>query len=188
MLVKAAIQLSKAIDSLSKNRLVKYGFISFCVNINDGRIIIPENAETIVAEGTKLSWFDSPRNTAPEVSLGSPLNCLSNRFILANFIFQILFFAHPFEGIRSLVPMTTNMQLKIYAEDPVFIFDRNEYSNKPSPTLQGNTVLLWKETPTFVKEIFWRAFDKEAIEQPCCRPEEKEFYDVLKKYLAYLNK
>lgn len=188
VLVIAAIQLSKAIESLSQNGLVKYGFLSFDVNVHDGSIIISGNGETIVPEGTRIAWFDNPRDTAPEVSLGSPLNCLSNRIILAKFIFQLLFFAHPFEGIRSLAPTTTNMQIKLYAEDPVFIFDRNDHRNKPYPNLQNNAILLWKETPTFVKEIFWRAFDKEAIEQPWRRPKERDFYDELNKYLAHLDK
>lgn len=187
VIVTAAIQLCKAIESLSQNGLVKYGFTSFYVNVNDGRIIIPDNDEAIVPYGTKLSWFDNPRYTAPEVTLGAPLDCYSMRFILAKLLFQLLFLAHPFEGVRSFVPRTTNMQIKLYAEDPVFIFDRNDQCNMPDPSLQKNTILLWKRTPTFVKEIFWRAFDKEAIRQPLHRPTEKDFSDVLIRYLVYLN-
>lgn len=188
VLVKAAIHLSEAMESLSNSGLVKYGFTSFYVNVNNGEVIIPENEETLVPYGKNISWYDNPKDTAPEVALGASMDCYSNRFILANLLFQLLFLAHPFEGARSFVPMTTNMQIKLYAEDPVFIFDRNDQCNMPDPSLQKNTILLWEGTPTFVKEIFWMAFDKEAIEQPQRRPTEKDLYDVLRKYLAYLNK
>ena len=187
VLVASSICLTKAVGLLSKYGLVMYGCQSFNINIKNGKILIPMDATAVVPSGTKLAWHDSLRYTAPEVSLGAPMDLYSNRFILANFIFQLLFLSHPLEGNKSLIPRTADLQMKLYAENPVFIFDKDDESNKPDTISQRNTILLWKETPDFVKEVFWRAFDKEAIKNPCHRPTEREFLNVLKEFMSVLS-
>ena len=187
VLVAASIHLAKAVSSLSKYGLVIYGFTSFNIDISKGEILIPMDATACVPSETKLAWIDNPRYTAPEVALGAPMNLYSNRFILANLIFQLLFFSHPLEGIRSLAPMNTDLQMKIYAEEPVFIFDREDDINKPHPVIQKNTILLWERAPAFVKDIFWRAFDKDAIKNLSHRPTEKNFLYVLKEFYSVLS-
>ncbi len=187
VLVAASIRLTKAVSSLSKYGLVLYGCTSFNIDINNGKILIPMGAGACVPSETKLAWSDNPRYTAPEVALGAPMNLYSNRFILANLMFQLLFFSHPLEGIRCLVPMNTDLQMKLYAEEPVFIFDKSDDSNKPHPVIQKNTILLWERVPVFVKEIFWRAFDKDALKNPSHRPTENDFLNVLKEFWSVLD-
>jgi len=68
ILVLAALNLSKAMMSLSYEGLVKYGFNSFYLNLNNGCILIPDDDNLlIVPVGSKLMWYDNPKDTAPEV-------------------------------------------------------------------------------------------------------------------------
>lgn len=187
VLVVAGVHLSKALGLLSQKGLTMYGFLSFLINTKNGNILIPEHDTAIVPAGTRLSWYDSPKSVAPEVALGGTPDEFSNRFLLAKYLFELLFLSHPLEGKRYLVPcLTPSLQAKLYMEDPVFIFDREDARNKPDPRIQKSTIHLWDEAPIYVKEIFWKAFIKKALRCPALRPSEKELFAVMKKFFEDL--
>ena len=114
-LISAAVSLSNAMKALTQNDLVMHGLLSLKINPNNGKILIPVDNLAIVPTATRLSWYDNPKYSTPEVSLGYGTNSYSNRFILARLLFQMLFMSHPFEGMRTnqIALMTPDVQFQL---------------------------------------------------------------------------
>ncbi|HAL18890.1 MAG TPA: hypothetical protein DCO86_04630 [Spirochaetaceae bacterium] len=138
---------------------------NFFINPKSGEVLICDN-DNVAPYGVNLGIAGKARYMAPEVArhISLPDN-YSDRFSLAVVLFELLFLNHPLEGAKTLVPcMTEELELELYAKNPVFVYDPNDDSNRPNPHVHVNVVRLWKLFPEFIKEKFIRSFSKNALD------------------------
>jgi hypothetical protein len=142
--------------------------------INDGNFFIdPATGEVLICDndivapfGDNLGIAGKARYMAPEVVRNMTKPCvMTDRFSLAVILFRILFLDHPLEGKRVLVPcLTEELELKFYGKDPIFIYDRDDDSNRPVRGAHGNVIRFWQLYPKLVRDTFMWAFTKEAMQ------------------------
>jgi hypothetical protein len=83
-------------------------------------------------------------------------------------LFCLLVLHHPLEGRKELaVPSLSDLAAarKLYGEEPVFIFDPDDDSNRPDEEAHSNALVLWPFYPAFIRELFTRAFT-DGIKDP----------------------
>ncbi|MDR0497667.1 MAG: hypothetical protein LBH42_08645, partial [Treponema sp.] len=115
--------------------------------------------------GDNLGIAGKARYMAPEVvrNMKKP-DTMTDRFSLAVILFRILFLDHPLEGKKVLVPcLTEDLELKFYGKEPIFIYDKTDTSNNPVRGVHGNVIKFWQIYPNFIRELFTKAFTKEAM-------------------------
>jgi serine/threonine protein kinase len=98
---------------------------------------------------------------APEIVRGEALpSTQTDLFSLAVLLFLMLVNHHPLEGRREAdihcfdLPAMT----KLYGTEPLFIFDPLDHSNEPLRGYHDNALAFWPVYPTFLRELFTRAF------------------------------
>jgi serine/threonine protein kinase len=150
----------------------KTGDVLICDNDNAA----PNNMETFIA-GT-------PRYMAPEIVMGkSKPDTQTDRFSLSVVLFMLLFMNHPFEGKKWMVACLTPANEKVlYGENAVFIYDETDDSNRPVKNVHRNVVQRWGYMPIYLKEMFLKAFSKEAIQDPSKRLRELDWLNVLVRF------
>jgi len=142
-------------------------------DLNDGNFFIdPETGEVLICDndnvapfGDNLGIAGKARYMAPEVvrNMKKP-DTMTDRFSLAVILFRILFLDHPLEGKKVLVPcLTEDLELKFYGKEPIFIYDKTDTSNTPVRGVHGNVIKFWQIYPQFIRELFTKAFTKEAM-------------------------
>lgn len=82
---------------------------------------------------------------------------------------------------RTIYVWFPTVEKLIYAEKSVFIFDKEDDSNRHDSRLYAHTIQLWNKAPIYVKELFWKAFCRKALQNPMFRPSEKEQFVVMKR-------
>jgi len=97
-----------------------------------------ENLENNVRKG-------KPRYTAPEIMLGKARPGIqTDAFSLAVVLFLHWTNSHPLEGKAAVVPfMDAETEMRIYGENPVFIFDPNDDSNRPVQGVHQGAISRW---------------------------------------------
>jgi hypothetical protein len=75
-------------------------------------------------------------------------------------LFYLLLRHHPLFGAReSAAPVLDGVSLgRLLGEEPVFVFDPDDDSNRPVPLLHDNALLRWPALPEFVRRMFVEAF------------------------------
>lgn len=138
---------------------------NFFINPDSGDVLICDN-DNVAPEGESLGIAGKARYMAPEVvrNISRP-DKYSDRFSLAVVLFRLLFLDHPLEGrIVACQPcLTEALELKYYGKSPVFIFDPGDDSNRPVPSIHRNVLQLWCIYPQFIKDLFIRAFSRDAM-------------------------
>lgn len=164
------LTLSKAtynlVDSFQKlhaiglcYRDISHGNIFF--NDITGDILICDNDNVNINNSNSHGVVGTPRFMAPEiVRAESSPNSDSDLFSLATLIFYMLFVSHPLEGeLEAAIKCFDQPAMnRLYGENPVFIFDPNNNTNRPVPGYHRNALLYWNIYPDFLKDIFIRAF------------------------------
>jgi hypothetical protein len=116
---------------------------------------------------------------APEIILKKDKpSTLADLHSLAVLFFNMWMWHHPFHGdmesnIRSWdIPA----KKKIYAENPVFIFDPHNKANYPNDPDYKTVRTRWLACPPLLKDIFTAAFVN-GLKTPKARPRELEWFD-----------
>lgn len=137
---------------------------NFFIDPHSGEVMICDN-DNVAPFGDNLGIAGKARYMAPEVvrNLKKP-DTMTDRFSLAVILFRILFLDHPLEGKRVLVPcLTEELELKYYGKEPVFIYDRDDDTNRPVRGVHGNVIRFWQLYPKLLRDKFVRAFTKAAM-------------------------
>src|SRR5258706_3609412 len=103
---------------------------------------------------------------APEVvRRKAPRSSLTALHSLAVYLFYLFMHAHPLEGVKpdesypwadSSHRSETDLALRHFGTEPVFIFDPDDHSNPPRP---GDPVSVWwRLYPRFFRAVFEGAF------------------------------
>ncbi len=128
----------------------------------DGDILICDN-DNVAIDGTIGGGvLGTPRYMAPEIVRQQALpSSRTDLWSLSVLLFCLLVLHHPLEGAKEIA-LTSLSDLaaarQLYGEDPVFIFDPTNDSNRPDPKEHVNALLLWPFYPAFIRELFTRAF------------------------------
>lgn len=124
--------------------------------------------------------------SAPEIeTLHVPPNTLTDLWSLAVLFFHILFRGHPLEGSKeaNIHVFDLAAQKQIYIENPVFMFDPINDTNRPVPGYHDTVINHWNKYPEELKELFVKAFT-EGIKDPDKRIRISEWRDC---YINMLN-
>jgi DNA-binding helix-hairpin-helix protein with protein kinase domain len=151
---------------------------NFFINPDNGKVLICDN-DNVSPFGVNLGILGKQRYMAPEVVTGGTPDKQSDRFSLAVILFRLLFVNHPLEGKRSTPPcMTKELERKYYGEEPVFVYDPTDDSNRPIPGTDRNLKTFWPVYPQYIRALFERAFSKDVMHKKAPRVIEKEWLDA----------
>jgi serine/threonine protein kinase len=125
-----------------------------------GDVLICDN-DNVGVDGAKTSIAGTRLFMAPEVVRGEAApSTKTDRYSLAVLLFMILMIHHPLLGRRELeVPCLDAAGLdRLLVEQPTFIFDPQDASNRPIPGEHDNALAFWPIYPQFIRDLFTRAF------------------------------
>ncbi len=159
---------------------------NFFMNPKSGKVLICDN-DNVAPNGTNMGILGTPRFMAPELvsdlSGGTRPSTHTDEFSLAVVLFFLICRDHPLEGKRSVVPcLTSAIEKKLYGDDPIFVFDPDDDSNRPIKGIHNNVLLIWDCLPKYIKDAFRSSFSKEAIKNPNKRLKELDWLNVLVRF------
>ena len=137
---------------------------NFFIHPGTGDVLICDN-DNVAEYGDNLGIAGKCRYMAPEVVLGKKKPDIhTDRFSLAVILYLLLFLNHPLEGKKTMCPcLTEELEQKFYGRDPVFVWDRDNDTNRPVRGVHVNERKLWPLYPQFVRDTFVEAFSREAM-------------------------
>jgi serine/threonine protein kinase len=152
---------------------------NFFINPETGDVLICDN-DNIAPYGENLGIAGKCRYMAPEVVLGEKLpDVQTDKFSLSVILFLIMFMNHPLEGKGTMPPcMTEALERKFYAENPIFIYDEKDDSNRPVRGVHVNVLTRWDVFPNRLREAFCYAFSKPVLKGSEARIIEKEWQKI----------
>lgn len=156
-------------------RDISFGNVFF--DPDTGGVLICDNDNVAVEGETSGGILGTPRFMAPEVVRGETLpGTQTDLFSLAVLLFYIFMVHHPLEGKKEAQIKSFDLPAmnKIYGEEPVFIFDPSDKSNRPLNGYHDNAIAFWPIYPEFIKSLFTRAFTA-GIHDPDSRVRESEW-------------
>jgi eukaryotic-like serine/threonine-protein kinase len=159
---RAAGNLSDAFLALHSSGLC-YADISFgnlFVDPVSGDIQICDN-DNVCVDGERSDVLGTPYFMAPEIVRGEAVpSIVADRHSLAVVLFYLLLRHHPLFGARehALPDLTPDSLRTLLGEEPLFIFDPDDQSNRPVSAAQDNPIIIWPALPGFVRELFTAAF------------------------------
>jgi len=146
-----------------------------------GRILIGDNDNVAVSGDGSGAVIGTWGFMAPEVALGQARpSASSDLFALAALLFQLLTRHDPFKGALELAIPCLDLphRRRLYAEDPVFIFDPRDGRNRPDPIEHGAALLTWPIYPRTLQQLFERTFGP-GLRDPVQRTLTGEWRQVL---------
>lgn len=150
-----------------------------------GRILICDN-DNVDVNGTALGGVKgTPGFMAPEVLLGRSAPCTqSDLFSLAVLLFRLLTRHDPYRGRLELQIRCLDepARLRLYGEDPVFIFSEQDPRNRPDPLEHPAPLLTWPIYPPLLQTLFQRSLAVGA-RQPAQRAYTGEWMKALARTL-----
>jgi DNA-binding helix-hairpin-helix protein with protein kinase domain len=159
---RAAANLSDAFLALHASGLC-YADISFgnlFVDPNSGDIQICDN-DNVCVDGERSDVLGTPYFMAPEIVRGEAApSIVADRHSLAVVLFYLFLRHHPLFGARehALADLTPESLRALLGDQPLFIFDPDDRSNRPVSTVQENPIIIWPALPGFVRDLFTTAF------------------------------
>ena len=156
---------------------------NFFIDPKTGKVLICDN-DNVAPNGYETGILGKPRYMAPEIVTGKKMpDNLSDRFSMSIILFIIFCMTHPLEGKRSLVGcLSPELQKKLYGTEPLFIMDPDNDANGPDPQIHKNVFMVWPCLPQYMKDLFYSAFSKRAMENPNARPKELDWINGLVRF------
>ncbi|GAC1574639.1 MAG: hypothetical protein NVS3B7_06640 [Candidatus Elarobacter sp.] len=146
------------------------------VDVDSGEIAICDN-DNVDVNGSDGAVAGTWRYMAPEIGLheASP-STQTDLYSLSVLLFLVLMLNHPLDGARENAyrVLDQSAMRRLYAQEPLFIFDPEDASNRPVPGVHDNALLYWELYPRFVRELFTRAFT-DGLRNPAARVREGEW-------------
>ncbi|MBQ2681294.1 MAG: serine/threonine protein kinase [Eggerthellaceae bacterium] len=156
---------------------------NFFINPANGKVLICDN-DNVGDPTIDTGIIGTPRFMAPEVVTGATEpNTKSDIYSMSVLLFMLLCLNHPLEGERSLIPVLDRAHQKmLYGTDPIFIMDPDNKANPPDPQVHSNVICMWGCLPGYMRDLFTRAFSREALFNPQKRPKEFEWINTLVRF------
>jgi serine/threonine protein kinase len=160
---------------------------NFFIDPKTGKVLICDNDN--VSAGNTSGIAGKSRYMAPEVVLGKKPSDLTDYFSLSLILFLLWASGHPLEGKASCVPcMNAKYEKRIYGENPVFIFDPKDDSNRPVQGIHKGAISKWPSLPDYLKEAFIKAFSQEVLKNPQQRIIEQEWLRIFIRMRGEIDK
>jgi serine/threonine protein kinase len=140
---------------------------NFFINLKNGDVLICDN-DNVSEYGKNSGIAGKARYMAPEIVLGKAKPGMhTDRFSLAVMLFLLWTNNHPLEG-KAAYPQNfvAKQEKKIYGENPVFIFDPDDNSNRPVQGMHAGAISRWPFLPKYLQDEFIKAFSKEVLHEP----------------------
>jgi len=186
-LLTATMQLADSFLQLHAKGLC-YQDISFgnvFIDPLNGNILICDNDNVTTNKLSENSpIMGTPRFMAPEIVLGTAApSSESDLFSLAVLLFYMLMLHHPLEGKKEADIKCFDLPAmnKLYGQEPLFIFDPVDDSNRPVAGYQDNAQIYWDMYPQFIKDLFNKAFTTGLHDPQHGRVRESEWRAALAK-------
>jgi serine/threonine protein kinase len=182
-LIRSCLQLVTEFRSLHNSGFC-YGDVSYnniLINPKYGKIKIIDNDNVVVNKSGKTEVMGTQRFMAPEVVRGDVVPSKeTDDFSLAVLIYYILLFENPLHGEReyNIHSMDDPAMNHLYGNDPVFMFDPNDASNRPVRGYHDTTIKFWEAYPSYLKRAFIQTFT-DGLENPSERISNRKWQDVL---------
>jgi DNA-binding helix-hairpin-helix protein with protein kinase domain len=162
-------------------RTIDFGNVFF--DPDTGSTVVPLNdAWNVVRDGEAQGGIlGTPRLMAPELLLGGVPSRETDLFSLSVLLFYMLLVHHPLEGKKesSTASFDMSAMTKLYATEPLFIFDPDDRSNEPVPGYHDNAILFWPIYPQFLRDAFTRTFTDGLRDPKNGRVTEREWQGIL---------
>jgi len=121
-----------------------------------GEVLICDN-DNVTLDGNPYSpVYGAPGFIAPEILRGeAPPSTQTDLFSLSVLLFYLLMMHHPLEGQKELEIRCFDWpaMVRLFGEEPVFIFDPHNTSNRPVPGYHDNALVFWPLYPRFIREL-----------------------------------
>lgn len=155
---------------------------NFFIRPSDGDVLICDN-DNVMPQGQKSGIMGKARYMAPEIVAGGVPDKYSDRFSLSVILFMLFFANHPFEGAKvvSCPCMTESFEKRFYGSEAVFIYDKDDASNRPVRGIHQNVIKRWPLFPSILKDTFIDQFSKEKLQNPNTRLIEQEWEKIINK-------
>lgn len=155
---------------------------NFAINPENGDVFVVDN-DNVSVDGDLCSVKGTKGYMAPEIPKSNYKNNPSTKtdyYSLATVLYRLFFVDHPMEGKAwEKYPLCTDkVEDYLYAVNPVFHFDPNDDSNRPTDVYAPNAVGRWRAIPQELRNLFVRAFT-EGIKEPNKRPPENEWISTI---------
>lgn len=179
VLTTAAFELAHGFLQLHARGLA-YRDISFgnaFLDPDTGEVRICDTDNIGIDGESRSGVLGTPAFMAPEIVTGEAQPSTSTDLhSLAVLLFYLLVVHHPLEGAREAAVKCLDLpaRQRLYGSEALFIFDPHDASNRPVPELQRNAIECWPVLPTFVRELFTRAFTT-GLKDPNARVRESEW-------------
>lgn len=187
VIVKACMNIATAFRQL---HMAGYSYQdmndgNFFINPITGDVLICDNDNVAPDGNTTSRILGKPGYMAPEIVMGiNKPNKFSDRYSLAVILFILICSQRPLEGKRITQSdcVTPEQQEKIYGSEALFIMDPDDDSNRPDPVIHRNVNIIWPSLPSYMQDIFLKAFSQESLKTPPKRPEEFEWIKLLVRF------
>ena len=158
---------------------------NFFIHPQTGKVLICDN-DNVAPNGTETGIRGTPRYMAPEIvcNLRRTPNTQSDRHSMSVLIFMLLLMNHPLEGRRMLdiALLDGAAQRSIYGDQALFVMDPDNHVNAPDPKVHRNVINVWPHLPSYMRELFLRAFSQQALHEPSHRPSEADWIGALARF------
>ena len=104
----------------------------------------------------------------------------TDKYPMAVVLYRLFFVDHPMEGkVWEKYPLLTDkVEVDLYALNPVFHFNLEDSSNRPTECYAVKAAQRWRVYPKELRDVFVKTFTK-GINDPNNRPSENEWISVL---------
>ena len=154
---------------------------NFFINPDNGDVLICDN-DNVMPNNDKSGILGKARYMAPEVVCGNKApNTESDRFSLSVILFMLFYANHPLEGARVLACpcMTEQFEKKFYGSEAIFVYDKDNDSNRPVRGVHNNVLRRWMALPGILRDTFITEFSKEKLQNPEKRITEREWQKII---------
>jgi serine/threonine protein kinase len=174
ILTRVSYLLSLALDT------IHVAGLAYC-DINQGNLMLdPVNGDIVICDNDNVVINNANvpvkgvwEFMAPEVALGtSRPNAETDKYSIAVMLYYLWMWEHPMEGKKTLSIYSWDIpaKKKLYALEPVFVFDPDNDSNNAEgiPDLETSVQRWERMCPSLLKELFVSVFTK-GVKDPSYR-------------------
>jgi eukaryotic-like serine/threonine-protein kinase len=182
-LTTAVYQLADGFHQLHSAGLC-YRDISFgnvFLDAASGDVLICDNDNVGIDGQAAVGVLGTTGFMAPEVVRGETLPSSStDLYSLSVLLFLLLMVSHPLTGRRETSGGLTDPEAdrRMYGEEPLFIWDPDDESNRPDPETHANAIIYWGLYPAALRRLFVQAFTTGLRDPQNGRVRETEWRDL----------